>query len=503
MNPEKWYENEEAFFKDAFSVSDKTISEWQKRGFSLGEATEWSTWGISPAKASQYISDGMKVVPDVRFKYSEIGIRKAFEWEKAGFNYGSAIEWSECGVNSETAKVLREKGVSADDISDYLFFEIPLNKALKWLEAGFSALTAIFWTDWNVSCERALKYFEEGIHEPPDEQFREAGLSLAEALKWSKADIDFDTASDWIYWEVPTDKAIELVQKDVCPPGEEFKELGLTYLKAMEWLADFSEDVIEYSDSQIKTYWRPWFGAGFSVQSAREFQSELVEFVKNAVEDGLLARNKPFNYTLFKEEDKEVHCKLLLDECVDSISHLHETGMKLTVENVMTWRAMSSSQILACVDKGIDANEGYRLGDSVLSEHQVEIYSLVKENGFRTFPGMFIRLGLTITDLQKLIKLKVDVDDFVNVCFLLKINGAELLKWATVFKNLATKIEITRNLHQKAFIAEWINSNFNPKEAWDWYEQGFNAGQAKEWVDSGVTDPAVATRRKNAGLKPK
>jgi hypothetical protein len=504
MNSENWYENEEAFFKNAFSASDKTITEWQKRGFSLGEATEWSTWGVTPAKASQYISDGMKVIPDVRFKYSEVGIRQAFEWESAGFDYDSAIEWLECGVKCETARVLRGKGVSVDDFSDYLLFDIPLNKAVKWLDAGFSGLTAIIWTDWKVSCERAIKYVEEGIHEPPDEQFREAGLSLAEALKWHKADIDFDTASDWIDWKVPASVAIDYVSKDIYPPEQVFRDEGISFEDSMGWLySGIDLEPFEEYDHNLKPFWKNWHEAGFTPKTAKVFQAQLVEHVSSIIGDDVLARRRLPKFSIFNNEDREIQIKLLLNECVSSLSEIHKSGMKISLQNVIEWRGFTSEQIFACIDQGFNADTGFDLGNSLLSEDELEMHALLADTDFFSSPSSFSYCGLNSADLRKLIKLEVNLDLFVRLCMSHRLDGKELCKWAKEFKRLVTEVEIDEFGETKSLVSEWMKYEFAPKEAWGWYSENFTSTTAKAWLDSGVADPKIAKRRQEAGLEPK
>jgi len=51
-------------------------------------------------------------------------------------------------------------------------------------------------------------------------------------------------------------------------------------------------------------------------------------------------------------------------------------------------------------------------------------------------------------------------------------------------------------------IAEWLKFGFTPESAAGWYREEFSANDAKAWVDSGAKTPAIAKRRKAAGIRP-
>jgi hypothetical protein len=503
MNETIWSETEKNWFKENFSVSDKEVSAWQKHGFSMGEAIEWSHWDVTAVRAAQAIKAGVNQVPDYFLNRNGMSLDSALEWDSHGFGMEEAQMWSDSGIDCEDAIILRNQGLTADSVSDFTFWGLSISQAVNWLAVGFDGNTAKDWIDWDVSCDKAKKFADDGVFEPPADEFRDAGLTLTEAMKWAKSDIDFDTAFDWIDWKVPTDSAIELVLKDEWPPGKEFKELGLSYKAAMEWCSEFSEDEIEYSENGVKSYWKIWFNAGFNAKTAKVFQAELSNFIKESLSDDFLARKLPAYLVWFSEEDRDAHFKYLFEECVETIGELSAAGMKITIENLVLWRGLTHSQILACVDGGIDAETGYLLGDSVLSADTIEMHALLRANGFYSSPKSFKLLGLSNSDLEKLIKLKVDLDDFLNVSRFLKIPGSELVKWVTAFRNHATKIEKVGNGKPRPLIEDWIDERFNPKDAWRWHSEEFTAATAKVWIDSGVTDPKIAARRKNAGLEPK
>jgi len=503
MNETSWSVTEKNWFKENFSATDKEVSAWQKYGFSMGEAIEWSHWDVTAMQAAQAIKAGVNQVPDYFLNHNGMSLDSALKWDSHGFGMEEAQMWSDSGIDCEDAVILRKQGLTADSVADFTFWGLSISQAVKWLAAGFDGNTANDWIDWKVSCEKAKKYSDEGIFEPPADEFRDAGLTLSEAMKWAKAGIDFDTASDWIDWKVPTESAIELVLKDEWPPGKEFKESGLTYKAAMEWLSEFSEDEIEYLENETKTYWKTWFKAGFNAKSAKAFQTELSDFIKGALDEDLLARKRPLFLNVYREEDNDDQYKYLLEECLETIGHLSAAGMKITVNNVVLWRGLTHEQILACIDRGIDPETGYFLGDSVLSEDAIEMHELLRENGFYSSPTTFKRLGLSISDLKKLIKLKINLDDYSNASRFLKIPGSELVKWVTLFRDDAINIELRANGRYRPMIEDWIDAKFSPKEAWGWYSENFTATTAKAWLDSGVADPTIAKRRQDAGLEPK
>lgn len=503
MDVAKWTNKDKAWFKNNLYASDEAVSDWQKYGFKFKDAIAWAYWDVTPNRARRYVDSGVHQAPDWFRNDSGMSLKHALEWQLAGIDIRAAQEWSGYGVKLESASLLRKKGVAPGDVYSFLVCDISVTNAVKWLSAGFDTEVAINWIAWKVSCEKASELLSDGFTEPPPIEFHEAGVSLVNALKWVKAKIDFDTASDWIDWKVPTDTAIELALKDEWPPGKEFKESGITYKVAMEWYSEFSEDEIEYSDNEIKTYWKIWFKAGFNAKSAKVFQTELSNFIKGALDEDLLARKRPLFLDVYREEDKDDQYKYLLEECLETIGHLSAAGMKITVNNVVLWRGLTHEQILACIDGGIDPETGYFLGDSVLSEDAIEMHELLRENGFYSSPTTFKRLGLSNSDLKKLIKLKINLDDYLNASRFLKIPGSELVKWVTLFRDDAIKIEWKANGRYRPMIEDWIDAKFSPKEAWGWYSENFTATTAKAWLDSGVADPTIAKRRQDAGLEPK
>ena len=503
MNEVKWTIKDKSWFKNNLDTSDKAISEWQRYGFTFSDAVRWTYWDVTPIRARRYVDSGVRQIPDWFLNDSGMSLKQALEWQLAGIDIRAAQEWSALGVKPKSASLLRKKGVHPGGVYLYLVSGISLTNALRWLTAGFDADAAIGWIAWKVSCEKASELTADGFTEPPSIEFHEAGVSLLNAMKWASAGIDFDTASDWIDWKAPTDTAIELVLKDEWPPGKEFKESGLTYKAAMEWYSEFSEDEIEYSENEIKTYWKTWFKAGFNAKSAKVFQTELSNFIKGALDEDLLARKRPLFLDVYREEDKDDQYKYLLEECLETIGHLSAAGMKITIDNVVLWRGLTHEQILACIDGGIDPETGYFLGDSVLSEDAIEMHALLRENGFYSSPTTFKLLGLSNSDLKKLIKLKINLDDYLNASRFLKIPGSELVKWVTLFKDDAIKIEWKANGRYRPLIEDWIDAKFSPKEAWGWYSENFTATTAKAWLESGVTDPKIAKRRHDAGLTPK
>ena len=503
MDKAKWMNKDETWFKANLNRSDKEVAAWQRFGFSFKDAVVWAGWGVTSSRAKRYLEDGVRTVPDWRNNFSGMTLANVLAWQAEGVSFEEAQQWFVFGVKRENALLLRSKGFKPIDVHDFNNEGISSTRAVKWLSGGFYVEQAVQWIAWRVSYEKATEFLKNGISEPPSVEFQEAGINLIDALKWTQAGIDVESALDWCYWDVPTDLAIELELMHEMPPGEDFKDVELSYDMALKWLSEFSEDEIEISDNGVKTYWKIWFKAGFSVQSAKIFQNELANFIKGKLSEDFLARKRPPYLNTYKNDDKEVHYKYLLEECLETISHLSATGMKITIENVVLWRGLTSEQILACIDGGIDPETGYFLGDSVLSEDAIELHALLRENGFYSSPTTFKLLGLSNPDLKKLIKLKINLDDFLTVSRYLNISGSELVKWVNQFRDFAIKIEWNVDGRYRPFIEEWIVAKFSPKEAWGWYSQNFTVKTAKAWVDSGVTDPAIAIRRKNAGLEPK
>jgi hypothetical protein len=503
MGETKWTKKEKTQFKSNFDASDKVVSEWQRYGFKFQDAVEWTWWKVTPIRANRYVEAGIRDVPNFFDGRIGISLDKALEWQASGIDLNEARYWTQYGVQIKTAVMLRGLGKGVNELLESIHgWSLSPTQAVSWLAAGFDGETAFYWTAWKVSCSKAVKYREEGIHQAPDIGYREAGITLADALKWQKGFEDYESASDWIGWNVPASVAIELSSKDIYPPEDDFKDAGLSFEEAMEWTrSDFNSDRFERHDREGRRDWRFWYDAGFTPETAKEFHSRLVAHIIEIIGPDTLSSTTHLEQSSHDESD-DSEIEELLVECVLTLGEIRKSGLTVTVDNAIKWRGLTRQQILASIDQGIDAEIGRYLGDSLLSTDELEIYSLLSENNFFVSPKRFAACGLKSNDLKSLLKLGVDLDLFVRNCESLNLDGRDLSKWVKEFKGATTGLAINESGEVEPFILEWIKYEFSAKDAKLWHSQGFKAEKARAWIESGATDPIVALRRKNAGLKP-
>jgi hypothetical protein len=110
---------------------------------------------------------------------------------------------------------------------------------------------------------------------------------------------------------------------------------------------------------------------------------------------------------------------------------------------------------------------------------------------------LLTKAGFSMGVIKQIEKAGYSIDDIVGVVAEHKgLKAAEIKKWLLVDTGYAKWTWANQ-------IAEWQKCGFSSEEAAEWFREGFKAKDAKAWVESGAMTPAIAKRRKAAGISPK
>ena len=349
-----------------------------------------------------------------------------------------------------------------------------------------------------------------------------AGFTPGDAVEWTAILLKFDGCVDigvakgcdvvgitpyeypsWRTWGLSGWEIIDILKKlgishadDMGTPSIGFKKFGFDLSEAIQlkevfFSAETSDKAAEGIDE--------WDYFGYWSQSRLEV-NELV-FLK-AQFNGLVGEFNQIHLSCRNQiRDWNPNFGPVLSK---SLKALRESGLTLSTQNLLKFWGLSKTQILKAIDMGADVDFARNVSfastlvRSGISASRVKIVEYLMANGIEKNSAIELtKRGFSIGTVEKIKKNGYLVDDLIDAVQKLKpLTVDAVITWLLVDIGSSKHAWLNR-------IAEWHKFGFTAENAAEWYREEFSANDANTWVKSGAKTPAVAKRRKAAGISPK
>ena len=373
---------------------------------------------------------------------------------------------------------------------------LTLKQMRVWSEAGFDGEEAVKWISAGVSPQNAV-YWKDVLLEVD-------GFVDYEVVKRCvEISVDVGAYEEWKLWGDVFEKdafkklkghfvSEETNATDVRAPETGFKKFGFSLIEAICLEeADFSGDDGDGGPSE--NYVGHWMSAGLSVNDLITLKIELDERFDEFEKKHESCREhlKNWNYELGP----------VISKGFDTLKSL---GIPLNIENLLKYWGLSKSQILKAVDMGADIdfardiNFATNLVRNGIAPTKVKVVEYLISNGVEEETAIELtKRGFSIGAIEKIEKNGYFLTALIDAAQKLKpLKVDAVVNWLLVDIGSSKYAWLNR-------ISEWHKFGFTPENAAEWYREEFSARDAKAWVESGAKTPAIAKRRKAAGISPK
>jgi len=371
---------------------------------------------------------------------------------------------------------LRESGIRLAEYRPYRELGIGPKDAVKWLKKGIDPDEVGNWEE--VLSEKF--YFD----------FFEI------AVDWIDAGFPPDYVIEWMEWGLKPDKLAALLEDcffdfEDEPPSIEYKKFGFELGDALSLAsAGFSVDEDDGSESEDRLEF--WISSGLQASELVLLKAEFDE-QKEDFEDLHLAYLERENYWTPE----------LGPTIKSTFVALKSLGMPMNVKNLLDYWGMSKSQILKAIDMGVidetakDVNFACKLVRLGVPQNKVKVVGQFVSAGVEQDSAIELTLmGISVETLKKVKKNGFSADDIIIIAQSLGPRKSDdVASWLLVDIG-ATKADWLSHA------VEWCKLGFAPEEAAEWFREGFGAENSKAWLKSGAKTPAIAKRRKEAGIAP-
>ena len=345
-----------------------------------------------------------------------------------------------------------------------------VSEAIIWRNAGFDAVDANHWFD--------LLLEDNGL------------VDIKVAKEWKQAGFTSENYQDWSGWsknpkEIATALKINSKAIDEVPAPElSFKDFGFNLSEAIRLAEEgLSPDVDNWSEDYIGN----WATGGLGVNELLLLKSQVGQKIDLFEEKHWECRKTVRNW----QPEFGSHLPKVLKA-------LREAGVPVTDDNLLRYWGLSKAQILKVIDMGADVKFASSLVRSGISASKVKVVEHLIANGVEEEDAIELtKKGFSIGTLEKIGKNGYSADDLITV-----VQHLDPLKIDAVTPWLLVDIGSSKYAWIKR-IAEWHKFGFVAEDAAEWYCEEFSAKDANAWVKSGAKTPAIAKRRKVAGISPK
>lgn len=398
------------------------------------------------------------------------------EYMLAGFSLQDSGVWEEVCGPVEVAVIWRDAGFTLSDISDWRAYFAQSNVAASWRRFGFRANEAERWARLCDKAEDAAVWRVAGFTSDLDPSWIEWGLSAGEVIDCIDSVNELSGEIDYPWFSEKC--APDINYRDDWGLG--FNEAVFCWKNALFASFDYTFRAPRFSQSL-----EYWMTTGLSL-------SEVVE-LKNAISSSDEIEIH------FELQDKIKDWKPDVYEFLPKVwGELRKAGVPVTHENLIKYWGLSKSQILKSIDMGTDVKFAVNLVRSGIPVSKLKIMEHLIANGVDKDSAIQLtKAGFSMGVIKQIEKAGYSIDDIVGVVAEHKgLKAAEIKKWLLVDTGYAKWTWANQ-------IAEWQKCGFSSGEAAEWFREGFKAKDAKLWVESGAMTPAIAKRRKAAGISPK
>lgn len=371
----------------------------------------------------------------------------------------------------------------------YLKSKLSLNEIKKW-GTFFAASEAAIWKNAGFDAGHARHWCELLVD---DDGF----VDIEVAKEWKQFGLTSEDYADWSGWsENPEDIANALklngeTEDIVLAPELGFRDLGFNLSEAIR-LSDveFRTDATGCGPEDCINN---WMAGGLNVDELIALKLKVAEM------------NSVF-------EEKHRKCREKIKDWKPSfathlpkvLSALREVGLQITVDNLIGYWGLSKAQILKAIDMGADVdfardiNFASNLVRNGISASKVKVVEHLVSNGVEEETALELtKRGFSIGTIEKIEKNGYFLTALIDAAQKLKpLKVDAVVDWLLVDIGSSKHAWLNR-------IADWHNLGFTPENAAEWYREEFSAKDAKAWVKSGAKTPAIAKRRKAAGISPK
>ena len=352
-----------------------------------------------------------------------------------------------------------------------------VSEAIIWKNAGFDADHANHWFD--------LLLEDDGL------------VDIEVAKEWKQVGFTSENYQDWSGWsknpkEIKTNLELNGETIDNIPAPElSFRDLGFNLSESIRLSkAQFETD---FTGSESKDCINNWMAGGLNVDELIALKLQVAEM--NSV---------------FEEKHHECRGKIkdwkpnFATHLPKVLSAIREVGLPITRDNLLRYWGLSEAQILKAIDMGADVdfardiNFASNLVRNGISASKVKVVEYLVSNGVEEETALELtKRGFSIGAVEKIEKNGYFLTALIDAAQKLKpLKVDAVVNWLLVDIGSSKYAWLNR-------IAEWHNLGFTPENAAQWYREEFSAKDAKAWVESGAKTPAIANRRKAAGISPK
>lgn len=356
---------------------------------------------------------------------------------------GAPQRLSELNWSTSMELISNDRFMDVDDVVDWLDSELTISQILTWCKVAGDAYEAAAW-------------IEAGIEPEYVSWWEEWGVSASEALE-----MVLDEPSLRIYGNLP---------------NTSFKNLGFTLEDARE-LVKVGID-IDYGQMGWAEDWA----------STRLTAKEIVEFVKEIklhwAEMKEVVSGRWVRWHSPKDEDIWEFSRVTLGA-------LKEIGLDLSIDSLKKYLCLSRPQILNAIDAGLNLDLAGRLPREGVPHGKEELAAELVSRGLGPSEvSLLLEKGFSEKHLATIDRRGVTVEKLWYVAKKSKCKSLdEVIKWSA------------SSAHSDDIDA-WIDLKIGVTSVAEWTRVGFRATSARLWIESGVTNPDVAARRRDAGIRP-
>ena len=364
------------------------------------------------------------------------------------------------------------------DYQNYQISDTYYALADDWKAAGFTLTDAVEWT-------AALLVGEGLVEIELAKSFNDVGISLDEYFDWKSWGLSgFEV--------VAILKACEIkFAGEIGSPSVKFKRFGFDLSEAI-LLQEVYFSADKDDESEDGDYIGYWTKARLDVVELISLKSQFNETRSEFVEKHLSCRSQI--------RDWSPNFTPVLSK---SLKGLKESGLPLSAQNLLRFWGLSKIQILKAIDMGADVDFARDISfasslvRSGIPANKVKVVEHLMENGVEKNSAFELtKRHFTIGTLEKIENAGCDSDDLVEAVEKLKpLTVDKVVTWLLVDIR-SSKFAWLKQIH------EWHNFGFTAENAAEWYNEEFSASDANSWIKSGAKNPAVAKRRKAAGIVP-
>jgi len=372
---------------------------------------------------------------------------------------------------------LPESGFHLAQYRPYRELGIGPSEAVKWLENGIGPEEASCWEEV-LSEKFFFDFFEK-------------------ASDWISAGFSPDYVIEWMEWGLKPDKLAALLEEcefdfEDSPPSINYKQFGFELDDAISLASSgFSVDELDGSESEDSLEF--WVSSGLTVSELVFLKDEFDERIEDFKEMHLVYTERGTDWT-----------PELGPTIKSTFTALKSLGMRMTIENLLDYWGLTTSQILEAVDMGVtndfakDVNLAGKLVRLGIPENKVKDFWQLVSAGIEQDSAIELALiGISVESLKEVMRNGFSADDVISIAQSLKSKKSdEVATWLLVDIGVAKADWLSH-------VVEWCKLGFAPEVAAEWFTKGFKANDAHAWVKSGAKTPAIAERRKAAGVSPK